>query len=235
MNNGVYHIPILNLLYLAIPLFILGIIYIRWKLGLRSLLYAVARMVLQLTLIGYVLVFLFATKSPLLVCGALSFMLVMASVIALRPVRGRAHGIFKSIFVSLVTGCGLTLGLVVGGVLHLDPWYEPRYVVPIAGMIFANSMNSVSLTAERFFSERARNTPYEIARNASFEAGLLPTVNSLIAVGLVSFPGMMTGQILAGMDTQIAVRYQIMVMLMILNAAGISCAVFLSLLRQSGK
>jgi putative ABC transport system permease protein len=99
-------------------------------------------------------------------------------------------------------------------------------------MIFANAMNALSIAAERFESERAQGNGYIPARAAAYRAALIPIINSLFAVGLVSLPGMMTGQILSGVDPLIAVRYQIMVMLMILSSAGISVAIFLTLLRQ---
>ncbi len=87
-------------------------------------------------------------------------------------------------------------------------------------------MNAVSLVAERFERERQINS-YEEARATSFRASLIPQINSFLAVGLVSLPGMMTGQILAGVDPIIAVRYQIMVMVMILGSSGISSVIYL--------
>ena len=99
-------------------------------------------------------------------------------------------------------------------------------------MIFANAMNAVSISAERFESEISRDHSYLNARAASYKAALIPIVNALFAVGLVSLPGMMTGQILSGIDPLIAVRYQIMVMLMILGSAGISVAIYLILLKK---
>jgi putative ABC transport system permease protein len=100
-------------------------------------------------------------------------------------------------------------------------------MIPLAGMIFANSMNSVSLAAERLNAEIGRQETFEKARNIAYQASLIPIINSLFAVGLVSLPGMMTGQILSGVSPLIAVRYQIMVMAMIFGASGISVACFL--------
>ena len=101
-------------------------------------------------------------------------------------------------------------------------------------MIFANSMNSVSLAAERFAAEMSRDSSFVEARNRALNASLIPVINSLFAVGLVSFPGMMTGQILSGVEPLIAVRYQIMVMCMIFGSAGISAAGYLYLQRPTG-
>ena len=94
-------------------------------------------------------------------------------------------------------------------------------------MIFAASMNAVSLSAERFHAEQLRGSPYHDARRVAMQAALIPQVNTLFAVGLVSLPGMMTGQILSGVPPLIAARYQIMVMCMLFGSAGMSTAFFL--------
>jgi putative ABC transport system permease protein len=107
-------------------------------------------------------------------------------------------------------------------VLDLDSLYEPRYVIPIAGMIFANSMNVISLAIERFEKELSRNEKFKKAREISFKASMIPQINSLLAVGLVALPGMMTGQILSGVDPLIAVRYQIMIMIMAISSGGMA-------------
>jgi putative ABC transport system permease protein len=99
-------------------------------------------------------------------------------------------------------------------------------------MIFANSMNSVSIAAERFEVEFNRENIYEKARNIAYKASLIKDINSLFAVGLVSIPGMMTGQILSGVEPIETVKYQIMVMCMIIASSGISTAVYLKLLEQ---
>jgi len=160
-------------------------------------------------------------------------MLVAASIIALRPMQKKNKSLYLYAFISIFVGGIFTLMMVVFGVLDLDPWYEPRFLIPLAGMIFANAMNAVSIAAERFESEQERESTYVEARATSYKAALIPIVNALFAVGLVSLPGMMTGQILSGIDPLIAVRYQMMVMLMILGSAGISVAIYLWLLKRS--
>ena len=129
----------------------------------------------------------------------------------------------------------LHLILIINFILDLDTFYEPKYVIPIAGMILANSMNVLSIAIERFEKEIARNETFEIARNTAFKSALIPQINSLLAVGLVSLPGMMTGQILSGVDPLIAVRYQIMVMATILSSAGISMVIYFILKEKSIK
>ena len=101
-------------------------------------------------------------------------------------------------------------------------------MIPIAGMVFASSMNGVSLAAERLKAELDRNISYDKAKSIALKASLIPITNSLFAVGLVSLPGMMTGQILSGISPHIAIRYQIMVMCMIFSAVGLSSYIFLT-------
>jgi putative ABC transport system permease protein len=160
-------------------------------------------------------------------------MLLTASWIGLRTVRHKQLHLYPKALLALIIGGGTTLVLVTHGVLKLTPWYWPNYVIPIAGMIFASAMNSVSLAADRLEAEISRDVAYDRARNIAYRSSLIPITNSLFAVGLVSIPGMMTGQILSGVSPFIAARYQIMVMCMVFGAAGISSACFLCLVKTN--
>ena len=208
------------------------VIYIRWTDDKLTLFYALTRMLIQLILIGYVLTYIFTSDSPYLVILILSVMLVAASIISLRPMQKKDTSLYTKAFISISLGGLFTLGMIIFGVLDLNPWYEPKFLIPLAGMIFANAMNAVSIGAERYESEVERGATYTEARATAYTASLIPIVNALFAVGLVSLPGMMTGQILSGIDPLIAVRYQMMVMLMILGSAGISVAIYLLLLKS---
>jgi len=232
MKTSIYYIDMIDLLWALIPAGIVAVIYIRWTKDAVTIPYALIRMLLQLILIGYVLTYIFSSNSPYLVILILSFMLLAASIIALRPVARKDTSAYLRAFVSIVTGGVFMLLLIIFGVLDLHPWYEPRFLIPLAGMIFANAMNAVSIAAERFASEMDHAQNYEDARAHTYKAALIPIINAFFAVGLVSLPGMMTGQILSGVDPLIAVRYQMMVMLMILGSAGISVAVYLLLLKK---
>ena len=233
MNTSIYNISLLNLFWVMIPVAIVIVIYMRWTKDKATLFYALFRMLIQLMLIGYVLTYIFDADSPYLVVLILCVMLIAASVISMRPVQKRQKSLYLYAFVSIFLGGIFTLIMVIFGVLDLNPWYEPRFLIPLAGMIFANSMNAVSISAERFESELSRDNSYVDARATSYKAALIPIINVLFAVGLVSLPGMMTGQILSGVDPLIAVRYQIMVMLMILGSAGISVAIYLLFLKKN--
>lgn len=231
MNNTIQTIPLFNLALSFIPALITVVILFKWSLKASNTLYAISRMLVQLLLIGYFLTYIFESDSAGIVIIILAVMVFASSWIALGTIANKRVQLFKYAFISLAVGGGITLVLITQGVLALDPWYSPASMVPIAGMIFANAMNSVSLAAERLNAEIARNVPYDEAKHIALHSSLIPVVNSLFAVGLVSLPGMMTGQILSGVSPLIAVRYQIMVMCMILGASGIATAYFLVLVK----
>jgi putative ABC transport system permease protein len=189
-------------------------------------------MLVQLLIVGYLLVYVFDTDLPWVVLTVLSVMVLAASWIALRTIPEFRGALYGYAFLAILVGGGLTAVLITQAVLTLDPWYEPSFMVPLSGMIFAASMNSVSLAAERVLAELKRGASYVDARRIALQAGLIPIVNTLFAVGLVSLPGLMTGQILSGISPMVAVRYQVMVMCMVFGASGISAAIFLALLRR---
>ena len=231
MSNSIQVIHYTNLSLAFIPVLVVVAIHYKWMLDYRNTLYATVRMIVQLLVIGYFLVYLIDSDSALLIILILAVMIFSASWIALRTAINLRQKLYKKALFSIVFGGGLTLLLITQGVLDLQPWYLPQYMIPIAGMIFASAMTSVSLAIERLDAEIKREIQYEQARNIAFQASLIPIINSLFAVGLVSLPGMMTGQILSGISPLIAVNYQIMVMCMIFGATGISSACFLVLVK----
>jgi len=232
MNQSVQNIPLINLAIAMIPVIIVIGIHIKWALEAKEAIYSILRMLAQLLLIGYLLGFIFQAEQISVLLAVLAIMLFSSSWIALRTVKHNRIQLYRSASISIALGGGLSLILILTGVLSLQPWYEPRYMIPLAGMIFANSMTSISLAAERFQTELDRGASYVEARNIAFQAALIPIINSMFAVGLVTLPGMMTGQILSGVSPLIAARYQIMIMFVIFGSAGISVACFLSISRN---
>jgi putative ABC transport system permease protein len=233
--TSVTTIPIASLLIGFVPVAVLIFVMWSWRLNALQSIYANGRMLVQLLLIGYVLSYIFETDEPALVVVVVFFMIVMAAWIAMRPLTKRGVKPYAVIFIALgVSGLGV-LVVVTQIILELPRWYEPRFVIPLAGMVFANSMNTISLAGERFHVERQRGEEYLTARNAAIEAAMIPQVNALLAVGLVSLPGMMTGQILSGIEPLTAARYQIMVMCMIFSTAGLAAVVYMALHRRDGK
>ena len=207
---------------------VIGILF-HWSGPARTAVYATARMLVQLLLVGYVLVYIFAAESPAIVVGVLVLMVTAASWIAVRPLRNKQPRLFLHALTAIAVGGVLTLALTSQAVINVEPWFNPRYVLPLAGMIFAGAMNTVSLAAERFQAERDKGRSCLAAKRTAFQTALIPSVNSLFAVGLVSLPGMMTGQILAGGSPVVAAKYQIVVMTMLFGTSGISAALYLTM------
>ena len=227
MNESITFIPYPRLLIIFIPVALVTYILYAWYLDWKNSIYALIRMLIQLMIIGYFLTYIFLSNDSLIVLIILTSMVFIASWIALGTNPKHRSGLLQYAFISIMIGGGLTLLLVTQFVLKLDPWYMPRYMIPMGGMIFASSMNGVSLAAERLRAELERNINYDKAKGIALKASLIPITNSLFAVGLVSLPGMMTGQILSGISPHVAVRYQIMVMCMIFSAVGLSSFLFL--------
>ncbi len=209
------------------------------RLGLeRRLAVAAVRMVVQLGLVGLVLKALFAIASPLYTGLAMLVMVGFAGREAMarqeRKFTGYwSYGIGTG---SMMAAAAIVTGFALTTQLHADPWYDPRYAIPILGMILGNTMNGVSLGLDRMLSGASRERVAIEARLAlgadiaeamrpvardSLRAGMIPTINGMSAAGLVSLPGMMTGQILAGVEPVEAVKYQVLIMFLIAGGTGL--------------
>jgi putative ABC transport system permease protein len=233
MQNTVHVIPLLNLAIAFVPVLAVLLLFIRWQLPWKKAAYALTRMLGQLLLIGYCLSYIFAANSAAIILLVLAVMVLCSSWISLGVFdRSQQMQLYKKALFAIALGSGIPLFIMTEAVIELQPWFEPRHIIALGGMAFANAMNNVSLAAERFFSETNRGVDYKTARNTAFNAAMIPVINSLFAVGLVSLPGMMTGQILSGVSPFIAARYQIMVMCMIFSSAGLTSACFLDLLKD---
>ncbi|MBY4679104.1 ABC transporter permease [Marinobacterium arenosum] len=222
-----------DLAWCLVPVVLVCLIYVAWHGKPSEILIATARMSVQLIGVGYVLVAIFENPSPWISLAIVSLMLVVAGWIAIRPVRHHP-GFLAPALVALAGSVGLHLLISVNLVLDAESWFQPRLLIPLAGMYFANTMNAISLAAERYHAELHNGQPEPKARITAFQAAMIPQVNSLLAVGLVALPGMMTGQILAGVSPLTAVRYQVMIMSMVLGASGVGTAIMLWLLGRNG-
>lgn len=220
-----------SLAWCLIPIVLVCFIYRSWQGNVADVLVASSRMVLQLVAVGYVLVFLFEQSSVWVSCAVLALMLSAAAWIAIRPVRHHP-GHLHAAMVSLGLSVGLHLAISLKLVLEVREWFEPSVLIPLAGMYFANTMNAISLSAERYHAERHNGIGEQQARLSAFHAAMIPQINSLLAVGLVALPGMMTGQILSGVSPLVAVRYQILIMAMVLGASGLGAALMLTSIRN---
>jgi len=222
------------LAWCLVPIFLTGAIYLHWLGSVKELAIASSRMVLQLIAVGYLLVLIFAEPSLPISLLVLSVMFSVAAWISIRPVKHHP-AILVPAAIALSLSVALHLAISLKLVIQIDPWYLPQVMIPLAGMYFANSMTSISLTAERYFSELDNHGDQVLAQANAFKTAMIPQINGLLAVGLVALPGMMTGQILSGVSPLIAVRYQIMIMAMLLGACAVASALFLWQLRRNAK
>ncbi len=228
MSTSVSAISNLSLALAFLPALIVIAIMYYWRAGGGTAIYATLRMLAQLLLIGYVLVYIFDADHWGFIAGVLLVMLLAASWIAVRTVESPEPRTYMVAFIAVSVSGIPILALVTQAVLDVEPWFRPRYVVPLAGMIFSGSMTSISIAAERLASALESGRAWVDARRKAFDAAMIPIVNALFAVGLVSLPGMMTGQVLSGISPLIAAKYQIVVMTMLFGAAGIAAAVYLT-------
>lgn len=227
IENTLEIIELPQLVLAFIPVLVVLYIQFNWSLSPKKTIYALVRMLVQLLLVGFFLSYIFESNSAWLVLILLIMMVIISSWIALNNIDEPKIQLLQRAVLAILLSGVLTLFVITQGVLQLSPWYHAQTLIPLAGMVFASSMNSVSLSGERFYSELANKVSYKQARNTAFQASMIPNVNALLAVGIVSLPGMMTGQILSGVSPFIAARYQIMVMCMIFASAGLSSAYFL--------
>ena len=206
-------------------------------LGLgRRLLIAAARTTVQLLLVGFVLQWVFALNHWGPVMGLALFMVRVAGFAAVRRSSRRFPGIWVSSTLSILVSSFVVAGIALTAIVRVEPWYLPQYAIPFLGMILGNALTGISLGLDRFSETLVRGrdevelyltlggTRWEAALPAIREAvrtGMIPILNSMTVVGLVSLPGMMTGQLLAGVPPSEAVKYQIVIMFVIASVTGL--------------
>lgn len=223
---------------LATTLILVNLALSAWlRLGMtRNLLVASVRMVVQLLLVGFILEYIFALCTPLPVVGIGLVMASFAGIAAVKRTRRRFAGVYFDSLVSVLAASFVVTGAALLGIIHVTPWYKAQYAIPLLGMLLGNILNGISLALDRFMEGalRERNliegtlalgaTRWEAAHslvNESLRTGMIPTINSMMVMGIVSLPGMMTGQLLAGASPATAVRYQIVIMFMIAAATAL--------------
>jgi putative ABC transport system permease protein len=214
-----------------------GAVSLVLRLGVEKRLgVAALRTVIQLGLLGLILERVFAVRNPYVVVGLLLLMTVFAAREAVGRSSRRYKGILADAWLTMAATCFLVGGIVTQVVVGVEPWYDPQYVIPLLGMILGNSLTGISLCLDRFMDHletRSAEVELRIAFGATrrealaaplkdaVRTGMIPIINSMAAAGIVSLPGMMTGQILAGSPPMQAVAYQIVVMFMIAAAVAL--------------
>lgn len=215
---------------------------ISWQLKLKlsyTLLIAMIRTITQLSLIGLILAWVFDRQAWYQVFIIVSIMTLIAAFAAI----GRSPYTYKGLLVDSLLALTLgacTIGICAIWVLQISPWYSPQFLIPIIGMILGNALTAISLTINSLsthLNQQSHNinallalsaSPKEAIHDAirnSIHSGITPTINAMMVVGVVSLPGMMTGQILAGSDPMQAVRYQIVILFFICASSMASCVI----------
>lgn len=236
--------------FAAALLIVNGLISVFLRLGMeRSLLIATIRTVGQLLLIGFVLEWVFQFDRWYVVVALATTMTLIAGVTAAGRSKRDYAGMWINTVISVWASAWLVTGFALFAVLQgIDKWYQPQYVIPLLGMVLGNTLNGISLGLNTFTATLVTQrdeidamlalgaSRWEAARGTVREAvrtGLIPIINSMMVVGLVSLPGMMTGQILSGTAPMDAVKYQIVIMFLIASATALGTVgvVLLSYLR----
>ncbi len=228
----------MDLSFAALLILGLALLSRRMHLGISGkILFSAIRTTLQLLLIGLVLKLLFASRHP----GVIFLMSMVMLLAAGREVMARQQHRLKgwwgyglgtsAMFISSFSITILALTIII----QADPWYAPRYAIPLLGMLLGNTMNGISLSLDRLtkasWEQREiieqrlllgqdRVEVLDDIRRDAMRTGMIPIVNAMAAAGLVSLPGMMTGQILAGSPPWEAVKYQILIMFLIASGTG---------------
>jgi putative ABC transport system permease protein len=188
------------------------------------------RSLLQLLVVGYFIALIFAINHPLAVLGILGVMSTIAAIAAKNRISQQLKGLFPLVWGSIFVSTSLTIGYAILLIIQPPDWYSPQYLIPLAGMVLGNAMNGASLAGERLVSliqQNQREVETHLCLGATskqaiatyqktaIRASLIPTLNQMMVVGIVSLPGMFTGQVLAGIDPLNAVSYQILILFMI--------------------
>jgi putative ABC transport system permease protein len=215
-----------------------GVISIALGLRLeRSLLLASVRTIVQLLLVGLVLESVFAVREWYIVLALLLVMTIIAGVAAVGRMDRRYRGVYVDSIIAVWSSSWIVAAYALLVIMRdVQPWYHPQYAIPLAGMILGNSLNGISLGLNRLSEQLATRrdqveamltlgaTRWEAARGIIRQAihtGMIPIINSMMVVGIVSLPGMMTGQLLSGVSPLQAVRYQIVIMFLIAAATAL--------------
>ncbi|BFM02749.1 ABC transporter permease [Psychrobacter alimentarius] len=222
---------------------IIIVILLSWRLRLqltKTLLMAAVRTVVQLSFIGLILAWIFAREQWYEVLVILTIMTLIAGSAAKNRVKRHYKGLFTDTLLAVSASGILVTAIAIVMILQVQPWYTPQFVIPILGLILGNSLTAISLTSNQlinaFHEQQGRiemmlslsARPFEAVHDPIRSAiinGMTPTLNSMLVVGIVSLPGMMTGQILAGADPTQAVRYQIVTMFLICVSSMLGCTI----------
>ncbi|CAE6895597.1 ABC transporter permease [Vibrio sp. B1FLJ16] len=217
----------------------------RYKLGIaQDVVISVLRMTLQLILIGIYLEYLFHLNSLLVNILWLMVMLVVGASTIADKARLPRRPLMLPLLVGLICGLFPLLFAMIAGLVRPTPLYSAQYMIPLAGMLLGNSLSSNIIALQNLFTAfEERKTEYEAAISLgaspkyaslpfvqeALRKSMAPTLASMTATGLVTLPGMMTGQILGGASPMVAIKYQLVIMLAIFVMLSVSVTITLEM------
>ncbi len=232
-------VEISNIQLLVCLIFVLftGISSIFLNLGLeKDISIGAIRTFIQLFIMGYILRYIFKIDNAYFILLISLGMILFAAITIKGRVRERKVSYFIPTFMSMVISYMIVTVVVTAVIVQVDPWYTPQYFILLGGMVVGKSMNAVAISLDRLFSEvrkrgeeielylclgaTYREATADILKN-SIRAGMIPTINAMMAVGVIFIPGTMAGIILTGADPLLSIKYQIVVMLMLSGATAI--------------
>ncbi len=218
------------------------------RLGIgRSLAVGAFRAMAQLMAVGYVLKAVFDLNRWYWVVLVFLVMTIVAAHAARKRQTIAVRHLYWTMAVSIALAGVVVLGTLIVGILQVEPWYRPQYVIPLAGIVLASAMNATALTVDRFLADLHQNRTLveaslalgagtrEASRRSSAAAmrtGMMSHINTMSIVGIVQLPGMMTGQILSGVAPAEAVRYQIVILSCLVAGAVIASLTALGIVRR---
>lgn len=236
--GGPIDISPLRLAFAVVPLVAVALLSLRLRLHLHNkLAIGAIRCASQLSLLGWILVPIFTTNLWWMTLGYCLIMILVASAEAVSRPQHTYSWEFMAVFFSIGVTCAavISFGLII--VIGVSPWYEPQYLIPLLGMLLGNACSSVSVGLTSILREFAQGrdgielllslgaTRMEATRDVvytSLRLAMTPLINTMNVVGIVSIPGMMTGQILGGSDPAVAARYQIIIFFLVAVSSSVS-------------
>jgi len=238
MNQSYINLSYGQLAIASLLIVLNGAVSVLMRLGLaRRLFFVSARMIVQLLLVGLLFRSVFAVRQWYWVFAVMLIMSLIGGVAAVLRSNRRYPGIWFSSVVSVFCSSWLMVAMALFVILRVQPWYTPQYAIPFMGMILGNTLSGVSLALDRFGEELTTHrgqveTLLALGANRREAArlpirnavctGMIPTINVMAVAGIVTLPGTMTGQLLAGVDPFVAVKYQIVIMFLLASSTALA-------------
>ena len=219
------------------------------KLGItKSIFVGTIRSFVQLILMGYVLSFIFDANKWYFTILIVLVMYIFGAWDSYKSIKFKPKNIFVNSLLAMFLGSIFPLAFMFYALLSIKPWFNPQYTIPISAMVISNTMSGISICLNHFGSNlklrrneveaklslgASTNLATEDFQKSSIKAGLIPTINALMVLGIVKLPGMMTGQIIGGVDPVESVKYQLLIMYIISASTAVSLYILVKLLQKS--